>query len=140
MVVEVMPFGQLFTLFRNSDKRLKKNISSLYGVFPPVFDSWLHTLNYIRNACAHHVRLWNRPIPVAPQFPDKKNDPNWYTPFSIQNNKIFAVLTLCQYLLLRIGLDDYWKGNLINLLSSNPEIPLGIMGFPVNWRDIKFWK
>jgi abortive infection bacteriophage resistance protein len=140
MVVEVMSFGQLFTLFRNSDKGLKKNISFIYGVFPPVFDSWLHTLNYIRNACAHHVRLWNRPIPVAPQFPDKKNGPDWHTPAFIQNNKIFAVLTLCQYLLLRIGLDDYWKTNLINLLAANPDIPLGVMGFPVNWRDIQFWK
>lgn len=139
MAVEVMSFGQLFTLYRNSDRNLKRQISSLYGVYSPVFDSWLHSLNYIRNACAHHVRLWNRPLPIAPLLPDKKHDPKWYVPAVIPNNGIFSVITICQYLIQKIGLENYWKNNLINLLSKNPEIPLRVMGFPVNWQDIKFW-
>lgn len=140
MAVELMSFGELFTLYRNSDKNFKKNISASFGVYSPVFDSWLHTLNYTRNACAHHVRLWNRPLPIAPHFPDKKHDLSWYVPAAIPNNGIFSVLTVCQYLLQKIGLDNYWKNNLINLLTSSPEIPLKVMGFPVNWQEIKFWK
>lgn len=139
MAVEVMSFGQLFTLYRNSDRNLKRQISSLYSVYSPVFDSWLHSLNYIRNACAHHIRLWNRPLPIAPLLPDKKHDPSWYVPAVIPNNGIFSVLTICQYLHQKIGLENYWKNNLISLLSKNPEIPLRVMGFPVNWQDIKFW-
>ncbi|WP_425577616.1 Abi family protein [Nocardia callitridis] len=26
--------------------------------------SWMRNLNYIRNCCAHHSRLWNRGIDV----------------------------------------------------------------------------
>jgi abortive infection bacteriophage resistance protein len=26
--------------------------------------SWLHTLTFIRNCCAHHSRLWNRELSI----------------------------------------------------------------------------
>jgi abortive infection bacteriophage resistance protein len=140
MAVEVMSFGQLFTVYRNADPNVKRKIAAVFGVYPPVLDSWLHTLNYIRNACAHHVRLWNRLLPVAPMFPDKKHDPDWYTPQKIRNNKIFAVLTISQYLLYHIGFDCYWKSSLLTLIANNPEVPISIMGFPNNWLEIKIWK
>ena len=140
MAVEVMSFGQLFTVYRNTDPKVKRKIANLFGIYPPVLDSWLHTFNYIRNACAHHVRLWNRLLPVAPMFPDKKHDPDWYTPQKIRNNKIFAVLTISQYMLCHLGLDSYWKSSLLTLLENNQEVQIRIMGFPKDWLDMKIWK
>ncbi|MGE4307572.1 MULTISPECIES: Abi family protein [Bacteroides] len=28
--------------------------------------SWLHSIVYIRNICAHHSRLWNKVLGVRP--------------------------------------------------------------------------
>ncbi len=99
MAVEVMSFGQILTLYRNSDHTIKNTISKQFGLFPPVMDSWLLTFNYIRNACAHHVRLWNRPLSIPPKLPDKKHDSSWYTPTPIANTHIFVVLSLAQNLI-----------------------------------------
>jgi abortive infection bacteriophage resistance protein len=140
MAVEVMSFGQIFTLYRNSDISIKRTISSEVNLFPPVLDSWLHTLTYIRNACAHHVRLWNRPLPVAPKFPDKKHDLSWYSPTPIANNQIFAVISLIHYLLTRIDPSIKWKQTVSDLLNEYPDIPKHMMGFPEEWENHKLWK
>ena len=139
MATELMSFGQSFTLYRNSDMKLKRTVAGKYGLLPVIFDSWLHTLNYVRNACAHHVRLWNRPIPIAPKIPDKKNYPDWYIPVAINNSRIFSVLTICQYLLNQLNLDGSWKNTIIELLAANPHVPANVMGFPMNWQDSKIW-
>jgi abortive infection bacteriophage resistance protein len=140
MAVEVMSFGQLFTLYRNSDHSIKRTISNQFGLFPPVMDSWLHSFNYVRNACAHHVRLWNRPLPIAPKLPDKKHDSSWYTPEPISNMYIFGVLSLSQYLLRIIDPSIKWKNSIIDLLTNFPEIPKNKMGFPQNWENHELWK
>lgn len=139
MVAELMSFGQIFTLYNNSEMKIKKAISGTYGLFPVILDSWLHTLNYVRNACAHHVRLWNRQLPIAPVIPDVKNYPDWHTPVPISNARIFAVLTICQYLLTHLGLDGSWKTSILELLAANPHVPNNVMGFPSNWQDSKIW-
>src|SRR3972149_486438 len=94
MAAEIMSFGQLYTLYKYSHREIQILIAKKYDLPAIVLDSWLLTLLYIRNACAHHVRIWNRVLPVPPLFPDKKNDPNWYEPVVISNKRIFAVLTI----------------------------------------------
>jgi abortive infection bacteriophage resistance protein len=140
MAVEVMSFGQIFTLYRKSDNSIKKTISKQFGLFPPVMDSWLHTFNYVRNACAHHVRLWNRPLPIAPKLPDKKHDPSWYSPTPISNTHIFGVLSLVHYLIGEIDPSINWKASVHNLFSDFPDIPRNMMGFAEDWENHQLWK
>ena len=40
-----------------------------------VFASWLRSLNYLRNVCAHHSRLWNRNIVDQPRLPGSAEVP-----------------------------------------------------------------
>ena len=140
MAVEIMSFGQLFTLYRNSEHAIKKSISSEFNLFPPVFDSWLHSLNYIRNACAHHMRLWNRPLPVMPWIPRKKHDPRWQQPIPIGNTRVFIILTIIRYLLNTLDSGNRWNITVMKLLKNYPNIPLQPMGFPKRWQEIVFWK
>lgn len=140
MAVEVMTFGQLFTMFRYLHRNEQQALAQQFGIFPNVFESWLHTLNFIRNACAHHARLWNREIPLRPKIPDKKHDPDWHTPVQFDNKRIFAVLTLLRYLLRYIDSQCDWQQRIENLLQAYPEIPLNSMGFPANWQDCLIWK
>jgi len=83
MAAELMSFGQLLTLYRNLHLKIKQHISHQFNLYPMVLDSWLLTLNYIRNSCAHHARLWNRPLPLPLLLPDKKHDSRWYAPVQI---------------------------------------------------------
>jgi abortive infection bacteriophage resistance protein len=102
--------------------------------------SWLKTLNYIRNICAHHARLWNRELAIKPTLPDLKNDPRWYGPRAISPKRIFVVLTLQQQLLRQIAPQSGWRERLFNLFDRFPDIPLRAMGIPADWRTHDLWK
>jgi abortive infection bacteriophage resistance protein len=140
MVAEVTTFGHLFTFYRNLNRSEQQSLSSGFNLYPPVLESWLHTLNFIRNACAHHSRLWNRILPIRPQLPDQRHSPEWYSPVEFDNLHIFAVLTLLRYLLSFINPQSEWQLKLENLLAEYPEIPQNWMGFPSNWQDSPIWK
>lgn len=140
MAVEIMSFGQLFTFYKNIDQSLKKTMALRVRLFPPVLDSWLHTLNYVRNACAHHNRLWNKTLPIQPKFPDIKHDSSWYQPVNIDKSRIFAVLTLIRYILRFSDPNCNWCNELFELLSNSHNIPIGLMGFPKNWKELSLWK
>lgn len=139
IAVEVMTFGQLFTLFRNLNRVEQQTLSQQFGLYPPVLISWLHTLNFIRNACAHHARLWNRELPIRPYIPDARHRPEWHTPFQFDNRFMFAVLTLLHYLQKWIDSNSDWNYRLEALLQKFPDIPLSWMGFPDNWKDSPIW-
>jgi abortive infection bacteriophage resistance protein len=139
MAVEVMTFGQLFTMFRNLNRSEQQVLAKSFDLYPPVLISWLHTLNFIRNACAHHARLWNRELPIRPILPDARHHPEWHRPVAFGNRRIFAVLSLLQYLLIRIDPLHDWTAKLEHLLADYPEVPYYLMGFPKNWRECPLW-
>jgi abortive infection bacteriophage resistance protein len=140
MAVEVMSFGQLFTFFRHLHRKEKQEIANEFHLYPPVLESWLHTLNFARNACAHHARLWNRELPIRPLIPDERHHPEWHNPVAFGNERIFAVLTLLKYLLDFITPAQAWQEQLERLLREFPDIPTQSMGFPENWRECPIWK
>jgi len=140
MAAEVMTFGQLFTFFRNLNRGEQQQLARQVNLFPPVLESWLHTLNFIRNACAHHARLWNRELPIRPIVPDERHHSEWHVPVKFDNRRIFTVLTLLRYFLGYIDHPNDWQNRLEALLLEYPEIPIGWMGFPKNWRACSIWK
>ncbi len=140
MAAEIMTFGQLFTLYRNLNRAEQQALAKPFGLFPPVLESWLHTLNFIRNACAHHARLWNSELPIRPRIPDSRHDPDWYTPARFTNDRVFVVLTLLRYLLRRIEPQIQWQERLERLLKAFPDVPIREMGFPENWVECRIWQ
>jgi abortive infection bacteriophage resistance protein len=140
MMVEVMTFGQLFTMYRQLQTSEQKVIAASVGLAAPVLESWLHTLNYIRNAVAHHARLWNRQIPIKPMMPWKKHRPEFHTPLPIANDRVFGVLSLLRYLMLNVAPQSRWSQRLIALFDDYADIPYRDMGFPANWKDYSLWK
>lgn len=139
IAVEVMTFGHLFTFYRYLHRSEQQSLASAFNLYPPVLESWLHTLNFIRNACAHHSRLWNRILPIRPQLPDKRHRPEWYSPVKFDNLRVFAVLTLLRYLLQFIDPQSNWQMRLESLLAEFSDIPMSWMGFPLNWQDSAIW-
>ncbi|MCA9409163.1 MAG: Abi family protein [Candidatus Omnitrophica bacterium] len=138
MASEIFSFGRLSQLYSGLNYKHQKKISYDYRVSKDVFGAWLHTLVYTRNICAHHARLWNRGLAIQPTFPEK--DPVWNTPFSINKNKIIAVLTIVHYLMKHLEGSDSIKTSLLGLQKSYPNVDFKRMGFPENWLEHGIWK
>lgn len=137
---ETMTFGAMFTLFNMSERRIQRDVARRYGIAGPVLTSWLPTLNYVRNMCAHHARLWNRELAIKPALPDLRNGPLWHQPDPISNHRVFAVLTLLRFLLGQIAPQSLWRDRLYALFDSYPEIPLVSMTMTPGWREHPLWK
>jgi abortive infection bacteriophage resistance protein len=75
MLLEIISFGTLSQLYKNlKPGREKRRIANFFGLSDSVFETWLHSIVYLRNVCAHHTRLWNRVMriqPVRPSNPTK---------------------------------------------------------------------
>lgn len=139
ITAEIVTFGQLFTFYRFMHRAEKQCLAKRFDLFPPVFESWLHSLLFIRNTCAHHARLWNRKIPIGPKLPDKRHKPDWYDPIGIDNRRVYAILVILNYLLSYISDGNDWSARLNKLLLEYDGIPIKIMGFPDNWSKGPLW-
>ncbi len=84
MMMEVLSFGTLSILYSNLlPNRDKREISGYFGLADKVLSSWLHSIVYLRNVCAHHARLWNREMQIQPMIPR-----HTHRPFLIQTTYV----------------------------------------------------
>jgi abortive infection bacteriophage resistance protein len=139
MAAELASFGTLFTFYRSLHLPEQKQLAGQLGLPANVLQSWLFCLNYIRNLCAHHSRLWNRELSIRPLVPDLKNNPEWHHPAAPDNRRTFAVLTLLRWLLLKIAPQSRWPDRLQELLNNYSDIPLNLAGFPAGWETSPVW-
>jgi abortive infection bacteriophage resistance protein len=132
---EIASFGLVSLLYRNLKlNKDMKEISQRYGLNHIVFSSWLHSLSYVRNVCAHHARLWNRELGVQPSIP-KSVGGVWLKNTLIKNDRIFIIITLIEYLLKVINFEDKFLIKLKELFKLYPSIDLAPMGFPKDWES-----
>jgi abortive infection bacteriophage resistance protein len=148
MCLEVLTLGQLSKLFNglkeNCDKQL---IAKEFGLHHTIFNSWLHTLTYIRNICGHHGRLWNREIAIEPIWLEKPSKPWISKQFNNVTNRSFYILCIIKYLLKTVNPTHHIKEHLINLIEKYPNTPIQFMGIPSNedgsmfdWKNEPLWK
>lgn len=137
MLVNMMDFGMVVTLYKGSPVAIRKQIADDLGVSAKVLDSWLVTINTVRNICAHHGRLWNKVIGNPPMIPKASE---WHDPHEVKNDKIFGTLTILSYLLERIAPDTNWRKRLLDkVLTLSPSNQIR-MGFIDNWQECPLWK
>jgi abortive infection bacteriophage resistance protein len=139
MVAEIMAMGSTLSFFRNCPNKVKADVSRSFGIPETVFESWLLSLNAVRNICAHHGRLWNRELGVKPKIPYQHDYPEWHDPVVIPNHRVFAALTLCQHCLKNIAPQSKWKQRFRDLLAAHPNIPQRDMGIPIGWESSRVW-
>jgi abortive infection bacteriophage resistance protein len=137
MACELLTFGSMFTFYRGSEDAIRRDVAASFGIHDSVLESWLQTLNVVRNICAHHNRLWNRVLGVKPKIPNKS--PDWNRPVPISNDRVFCILTICRYCLSRIAPQSRWEDRIRALLKKYPSISVTAMGFPTNWEQCPIW-
>ena len=141
---EVWDFGTLSTLFGGMAETDQDAISSEYSVSNGrIFASWLRSLNYLRNVCAHHSRLWNRNIVDQPKLPAKGEvtalDSFIGNPHAIA--RPFLLLCITHHLMTIINPASSWGVRLKALLENDfPDLThlnLGLehMGADTGWQS-----
>lgn len=139
MASEVMSFGSLSRLYEGMVDKDQQRVSSRYALPHFVLRSWLRSLSFIRNVCAHHSRLWNREFAIAPVMPLAKHG---WLPNEIPNQKrLFAVLIMLRHLLDGQCLGMDWQAEVTRILEpiardNNFKI---VMGLPDNWQTHRRW-
>ena len=141
MASELMTFGNMLSLFLHADKAIKTSIANEYGISDTVLESWLLSLNFVRNICAHHSRLWNRGFGnKQPAIPRAHKHLDWHYPVSIKPDRIFGILSVLHFLLKQVAPNSQWRDRFSTLLETYNDIPIRFMGFPDNWKDSPIWR
>ena len=143
MSVEIMYFNHLSRICTGLKKRADINgIASYFALPPQTFCSWLHAINYLRNLCAHHARLWNRDMNIIPEKLLFSKSLDWISnPDTVQRSKAYYFFCMLNYLLQTANPTSPFKQRLIDLLEEYKDVAsLNAMGFPQNWRDEKLWQ
>lgn len=58
-LIEIFSFGTLSKFFKNMKNSDKKELSTGYDISYTYFESWIESIAYVRNLCAHYSRLYN---------------------------------------------------------------------------------
>ena len=131
IAIEIMSFGQLSFLFEGLERTDSNSISKdCFEIDEKILSSWIHTLVYIRNLCAHHSRIWNRTLAIKPIIPNKLNE--WK---GVSNSKIFCIFMIFKKLIIISGEWEIFKNNLLQLLEEYNDVDIESMGFPDDWED-----
>ncbi|WP_336885566.1 Abi family protein [Arthrobacter sp. FW306-07-I] len=56
--VEILDWGALTYLYGFSPRQIQDDIADTFGLTAPQLESWMKSLNVLRNICAHHGRLF----------------------------------------------------------------------------------
>lgn len=141
---EVWDFGSMSKLFGGMQEADQDRIAQRYGISNGrVFASWLRSLNYLRNVCAHHCRLWNRNMSEQPKLPPLAELPalQGFHGNSHRLARPFLPLCMAQHLMQHINPSSSWGQRLRDLLLKGfPDLNhlglnLGGMGVDEDWEQ-----
>jgi abortive infection bacteriophage resistance protein len=136
MASEVMSLGTLSKLFKGMLTKDQTEVARTWNIHRSVAQSWLHSLSYVRNLCAHHGRLWNRELSIKPVL--LKHQPAWST---LNNGRVYTVLCVIRELTRPNPDGEGWKRAIVGLLAEMNGQPrwLTAMGAPADWSTQTFW-
>jgi abortive infection bacteriophage resistance protein len=145
MAVETWEFGSLSHLVELAHPSDRMRISRQYGIpRPELLSSWIRTLSYVRNVCAHHSRLWNHPLVNQPMLPRAGEVPlvEHIRTYGPTQTRVYAAAALAQHFLRIINPNSSWKDRLKSLWNGFPSVP-GLSpahaGFMPAWRTQPLW-
>ncbi|MDV6271579.1 Abi family protein [Rhodococcus globerulus] len=150
VVTEILDFGGLSRLYEGLKQRDRDDIAASFGLrdnsgagHGAALASWMKNLNYIRNTCAHHSRLWNRNIDVQLSYRHLTAIPELRHAASPTSAKrVYASLAVLAYLMDQVCPGSTWtaditghiQSGLVAMNRSDTE-----MGCPPGWAAEPLW-
>ena len=146
IAIELWDFGLTSRFYSGMRVRDRQVISERFAVPDwQVMESWLRTLNYVRNVIAHHGRLWNLDIVEKPILP-RHDAMSAFAPLRhIANveSRIYSISCILAHFSHVINPDSKWTIRFADKIRSFPAMPharIGDMGFPSDWYTHDFWQ
>lgn len=142
--VEVLEFGALVRLISFLKPRDRQRICDHLTVPVRVLDSWLNSLNVLRNHCAHHQRLWNRIYPYSPAV-DTSIDTLKHLDALAQGarTRLYPRAAILSHLVTATEPNSNWPNTFRTAIRKFPAAPaiveLSAMGFPADWETHAIW-
>lgn len=138
MIFETATMGIVSKFFENVKNGCdaKKEVLKQFGfkrAQSDVFTSWNHHLNYVRNICAHHARLFSRKFTITPTF--CKDSPEIWVSEKPNKHRIYASICILVHLLSICSPEYPFKMKIRELLLRTSEKQREMMGVPEDWME-----
>lgn len=146
IAIELWDFGMLSRFFWGLKVKDREAIAARFSVPDwQLMESWLWSLNDIRNVIAHHGRLWNSNLSQNPKLPRRGQMPTFDVLLPLPNagTRIYSICCILSHLSRVTNAASSWPVELKVLLAGFPVMPYaGVqdMGFPRDWQTHGFWK
>jgi abortive infection bacteriophage resistance protein len=145
LIVETISFSDLSKLLENIQQ------SELKSEILKRFESWdkgalipfIKRITNLRNAVAHHGRVWNKPLVWPGPMPKFYRDsiPANTNLSGYQGTSIFEVLSLLLDLTPKLLQGQTgWNDQVLDFVYSQDRKTLQRMGFPGNWHEYRYWQ
>lgn len=164
ILMEILTFGGMRTLYEAMDSTLQQQVAKLMGVEPGVLNGSVKLLHQVRNCCAHHSRVWNRkwskpgrnkqrsiPLfsvqPVQPEWYYQQQNGQWCFPgqtgglLSIRPADTAFIFLLCGYWLKQIAHTSSWKTRVEQVVQPQGKLTFNarMAGFMEGWHTHPLW-
>lgn len=143
IAVELWDFGTLSTIVNGLHDTHVQRLADKYQLQRRnMLVSWLRCINFVRNVCAHHSRLWNRPLIDQPQASHLPPLLQHWQSMPYRNSRMYAAASILQYFLKFINPTSSWGSRLEMLLGEFPEAPgltIQSSGFQNGWEQYQLW-
>jgi len=143
VAIETWDFGAMSQLYAMMKVPDKAKIAEKYGVTSKVFESWLRSLNYLRNLVAHHSRVWNRNVIDQPKLP-KKGLVDWCDSFIGDKKALsrpFLLFSIAGHILRTVCTTEEWHLEVQEHLEGFPvqlsdkKLDISDIGVVTSWKD-----
>lgn len=145
IAVELWDFGTLSSLVNGMKDPDLQQLANKY-LLPKrtMLISWLKCLNYVRNICAHHGRLWNKPL-IVQAAPPRQGEMELHTHWSQNEHakkRAYSAAAIVQHFLQIISPGSSWGERLKECLAHFPTdtgLDVVATGFPEAWAEEPLW-
>jgi abortive infection bacteriophage resistance protein len=146
-LTELLELGHLSRLYAGLRNDLATEIAIACNVpTKKLMDSWIATINYVRNVAAHHARLFNRKLVTAPKRPNADQVPllaHLSQPGAPKQFGSYNALAVIAYLLRGIQPGGDWASRVAGHLRrfpANTVLDVGSMGAAPGWLQEDLWQ
>lgn len=144
MIIETATFGTLSKMYKNlkAQSPLQSAIANEFGLYSSKeLSSWLEAISVLRNAVAHHSRLWYRIFAKKPVNIKGHRD-KWLNQGMTDNQRkrAFGVISCLLYLVNTLNPNNTLKEEILQLFTNYPKVPVYMLGFIGDWKENPIWK
>lgn len=144
MALELISLGSQTRLLKGLKRVDQTAIAQKYGLERrDTISSWSHTLTNLRNACAHHNRVWNRPRGRSPKLPRLGLIPEIdHIAVEPTRLRLYGTMAIMQWMIKTINPSSQWCDRIkahYQRFPDNPNLSISAMAFPLNWEDLPLW-